>query len=323
MIATGAGFVAVGGDASAGADPATTRAWTSSDGDAWTASPLDPDLAPLCIDDVVEGPSLLVAVGSDCSRHAAIAVSRDGGLTWERPAVGSSLTNATALDVVTHGSSGFVAYGQTGVGGIGVWASTDGWTWRTASAVPFVPTMDFSWVSDAVPFGPGSVRLVGGGLRRRPTDLSASGLRRGGCAPPRSRARAAAVAWRSVYVPRRARPPTLFSGPCGPRRPPAAATRADHDDQQGKDEPADDDRSRRAWRLRRPSRGGEAPGSRRPRVIEEGDEHRPCRRSSRARTPPARRARARTFRSTRPRRRGRRSSRSRRRARSFGSRPTR
>ena len=143
VIATGAGFVAVGGDASAGVDPATTRAWTSTDGDTWTALPLDPDLAPLCVDDVVEGPSSLVAVGSDCNRHAAIAVSRDGGLTWERPTVGSSLTNATALDVVTHGSSGFVAYGQTRVRGIGVWASTDGRAWSVASVVPPVPHWDY------------------------------------------------------------------------------------------------------------------------------------------------------------------------------------
>ena len=161
VIATGAGFVAVGGDLSTGADSATTRAWTSSDGDTWTASPLDPDLALLCIDDVVAGPSSLVAVGSDCNRHAAIAVSRDGGLTWGRAAAGSALTGATALDVVTHGSGGFVAYGRTGNGGIGVWTSEDGLAWRAASAVAHVPNMDYSWVSDAVPFGPGTV-LVGG-----------------------------------------------------------------------------------------------------------------------------------------------------------------
>lgn len=208
VIATGAGFVAVGGDASAGAYPVTTRAWTSSDGDAWTALPLDPDLAPLCIDDVVEGPSLLVAVGSDCSRHAAIAVSPDGGLTWERPAVGSSLTSATALGVVTHGSSGFVAYGQTGVGGIGVWASTDGRAWSVASVVPPVPHWDYSWVSDAVPFGPGIV-LVGGSAAAADSlvaDVLVSGdgvaLRRAPSPPVGSDAdMRAAVAWSGrLYV---------------------------------------------------------------------------------------------------------------------------
>jgi hypothetical protein len=161
VIATGAGFVAVGLDVAAGGAAATTRAWTSSDGDTWTPPPLDTDLAPLCIADLVAGSASLVAVGSDCNRHAAIVVSRDGGLTWERAATGSALTGATTLDVVTHGSSGFVAYGRTGNAGIGVWTSVDGLAWRAASAVAHVPNMDFSWVSDAVPFGPGTV-LIGG-----------------------------------------------------------------------------------------------------------------------------------------------------------------
>ncbi len=106
--------------------------------------------------DLVAGRASLVAVGSDCDRHAAVAVSRDNGLTWERPALGSTLGGATQLDVVVSSVAGFVAYGRTEIGGIGARTSPDGLTWRAASAVGHLPDYDHSWVTDAVPFGPGT-----------------------------------------------------------------------------------------------------------------------------------------------------------------------
>jgi hypothetical protein len=161
VVATGAGFVAVGAAVAADAGTATTRAWTSSGGDTWTPSPQDPDLAPLCVSDLVATPSKLVAVGSDCSGHAAITVSGDGGLTWGRPALGSAFTGSSGLEVVTSGPSGLVVYGSREDGAIGAWASSDGLAWRATSTVPHATGWDSSWVSDAVPYGPGTV-LVGG-----------------------------------------------------------------------------------------------------------------------------------------------------------------
>jgi len=139
-----------------------TSAWVSSDGDAWDPRPFDRDLACLSVADVVAGASLVVAVGSDYDTStAAIAISRDDGVTWERAAAGASLAGVSRLDSVAVGPSGYVAYGPHGDGGIGVWTSPDGLDWRLTSSVGHLPGLERSWVSDTVPFGPGFV-LVGG-----------------------------------------------------------------------------------------------------------------------------------------------------------------
>ncbi len=146
-------------------------------------------------------------VGSDCDRHGAVAVSQDSGLTWE-PALGSTLGGPTQLDVVVSNPAGFVAYGQTGSGGIGVWTSPDGLIWRAASTVAHTPDYSHSWVSAAVPFGPGTV-LVGGSAAAADSlrsDVLVSGdgmtLRRAPWAPQMAEpTMAAAVAWNGrLYV---------------------------------------------------------------------------------------------------------------------------
>ncbi|MGP4095883.1 hypothetical protein [Nonomuraea sp. KM90] len=133
-IATGDGYVAVGG--SGNADQETTVVWHSEDGVNWSArdrvSP--PGATSAGLRRVTTYQGKLVAIGTALTggtRHAFAAVSDDEGRTWQTAWLPAD--RAAAVYDLAAAEEGLVAVGWHGVPGEGdsaAWTSQDGLSWN-------------------------------------------------------------------------------------------------------------------------------------------------------------------------------------------------
>lgn len=131
-----AGFVAVG---SVGTRAA---AWTSSDGHDWRPATFsDNSNASADLISVAADSQRVVALGSvpspgDVSGDAWTAmsawVSADGGATWARTGTAAPALYAPSFPGLYALAGGFIALGNPGPGGIGVWTTRDGIAWQQA-----------------------------------------------------------------------------------------------------------------------------------------------------------------------------------------------
>ncbi|WP_131739445.1 hypothetical protein [Actinomadura roseirufa] len=115
VTAVDGGYVAVGQGKNG-----TPAAWTSPDGEKWTAVSLPPGTAAPTR--VVARGAVVVAAGAG----AAVAVSSDAGRTWRsQPVQAAEITAALATP------RGFVLAGTpSGTSDTGLWTSPDGVAWR-------------------------------------------------------------------------------------------------------------------------------------------------------------------------------------------------
>ncbi|GAA3576809.1 hypothetical protein GCM10022419_067510 [Nonomuraea rosea] len=134
VIASGDGYVAVGGSGSG--DQETSTVWYSEDGVNWSArkrvAPQEADSAGLRR--VTTYQDKLVAIGTaltDGSRRAFAAVSDDDGVTWQTAWLPAD--QAAAVYDLAAADEGLVAVGWHGVPGEGdsaAWTSQDGLAWN-------------------------------------------------------------------------------------------------------------------------------------------------------------------------------------------------
>ena len=137
VVAGGPGFVAVG-EAGARENPIAT-VWSSPDGHAWSASPLD--TAPSSAVALTGGAPGLVAVGTAAGK-AAIWTSSDGK-AWAK--VSAVPDPAGRLVDVAAAGPGFLAAGRSGNGHPAFWLSADGRSW-----VEIIPSTTLSGTVSAI-----------------------------------------------------------------------------------------------------------------------------------------------------------------------------
>ncbi|HEX2313408.1 MAG TPA: hypothetical protein VHJ17_06750, partial [Thermomonospora sp.] len=142
VAAVTAGYVAVGARPGA-KDVDWPAAWTSTDGRSWTQvkiAALPPGLTSGVLTRVAARGEVLVAVGTGRAGTPEpvpfVAVSADGGTSWQTQAIPGAGRGAT-LTAVTATPRGFLAAGTTGSPGsrdVALWTSPDGRAWKAVPA---------------------------------------------------------------------------------------------------------------------------------------------------------------------------------------------
>jgi hypothetical protein len=123
-------FVIVGAPAD---DVGSEEAWSSADGRTWT--PL-PGMTGMWVHAVAPWRGGIVAVGSVSDEDAGVeapavwVMAPDGG--WERAAnvPGSTTARDVSISAVAATADRIIATGPSPTGGVGIWISEDGTTWR-------------------------------------------------------------------------------------------------------------------------------------------------------------------------------------------------
>ena len=149
VVGWSGGYVVFAADGGRDADPSRAPILVSSssaDGVHWS-KPVGADVdgpARIAIEDVVEGPAGLLAIGrfepDTCGGPPIVAGlwhSTDGA-TWTRVALPRDMLDGH-VETIAAGSAGYVATGQRKGGTAGIWLSDDAETWR-AAALPKPPS---------------------------------------------------------------------------------------------------------------------------------------------------------------------------------------
>ncbi len=170
VAATDQGFVAVGGAETAG------MAWTSPDGRRWERATFDgsSQLNARLLSVAAQGQRLVAlsavpAPGDETAPQSwtglAAWTSSDGGTTWRRAATGAAAPHLypPSIPEVYPLSGGFISFGNPGQGGVAIWSSPDGTTWRHDA----IDATNEDWVDSLAVSGSHAVlggRTVGTGM---------------------------------------------------------------------------------------------------------------------------------------------------------------